>query len=109
MSDITGKISKVLLWVMFTIAIIFIIFVLTLISDPKKAIKTIIMIGSLAGIVLIASIMASSDIIDMPNYDGEDNVPATLKAVGTALYTMYFLFGLAIIATIGSEVAKVFK
>ena len=152
MRDNLGRITKVLLWVMFAIAIIFIVFyfvnlemidagidtmwasrmlkysyvltfiaaavailaalvnfVLTLISDPKKAIKSIVMIGALGGIILIANIMASSEVIDMPNYDGEDNVPGTLKAVGTALYTMYFLFGLAILATLGSAVAKVFK
>lgn len=84
-------------------------FVLRLGSEPKKALISLIPLVILGVLIIMANVMASSEVLDMPNYTGADNVPGTLKLVGTALNTMYFLFGLAILAAIGSEVAKIFK
>ncbi len=84
-------------------------FVLRLVAEPKKALFSLIPIIVLGVLIAVANSMASGELLEMPNYTGNDNVPDTLKMVGTALYTMYFLLGLAVVAAIGSEVSKIFK
>jgi hypothetical protein len=84
-------------------------FALRLTSEPKKALFSLIPIIVLGVLLLIANVMASPELLDMPNYTGTDNEPGTLKIVGTGLYMMYFLLGLAIVAAVVSEVSKVFK
>ncbi len=84
-------------------------FVLKLVNEPKKALLSIIPILTLIVLIFIAYTMASDTPLNMPNYDGADNVPQTLKLVGTSLYTMYFLLAMAVIFAITSEVSKIFK
>lgn len=84
-------------------------FALRIFSEPKKALISLVPILILGGLVLAANMVASPEPLDMPNYTGEDNVPDTLKIVGTGLYTMYFLLGLAVISAVLSEIYKVFR
>ena len=85
------------------------IFVMKLLAKPKKAIVTLIPIALIGLVLLISYSSASSELLDMPNYDGVDNVPGQLKWSGAGLIMSYVLFGLAIIAILVSSVMKIFK
>ena len=84
-------------------------FALRIASEPKKALISLIPLLILGALILTANFLASPELLEMPNYTGEDNVPGTLKLVGTGLYTMYFLLGLAVLSAVLSEIYKVFK
>lgn len=85
------------------------IFVMKLLAKPKKAIVTLIPIALIGLILLISYSSASSELLDMPNYDGVDNVPGQLKWSGAGLIMSYVLLGLAVIAILVSSVMKFFK
>ena len=80
-----------------------------LLAKPKKAIVTLIPIALIGLILLISYSSASSELLDMPNYDGVDNVPGQLKWSGAGLIMSYVLLGLAVIAILVSSVMKFFK
>ncbi len=91
-------------------AIISIVFpIIYLVANPRGAINVIIGLVFIGLIILISYFVASGQVMDIPGYSGTDNVPGTLKAVGTGLYTMYFLFFLSIIAILYSEISSAFK
>lgn len=80
-----------------------------LFTNPKGAINTLIGLGVLGIIVLIAYSMASDQVLNLVGYDGPDNVPSTLKAVGTGLITTYILFFLSLLAITVTEIYNAFK
>ncbi len=84
-------------------------FVLKLKDEPKKAIVGLIPLIILGLVVLLAYSGASNEVLTIPGYTGEDNVPKTLKWSGAGLYTTYALIGLAILSIIYVEIAKAFK
>ncbi len=75
-------------------------------SNAKKTLTSILLIGVL---VFIAYILASDEVMDITGYKGGDNVPGTLKTVGTGLITLYLLIGLAVVSALVSEVTRYFK
>ena len=83
--------------------------IIYLVANPKGAINVIIGLVFIGLVVLISYFLASGQVMHIPSYSGTDNVPGTLKAVGTGLYTMYILFFLSIIAILYSEISGVFK
>jgi hypothetical protein len=85
------------------------IFTMKLIAKPKSAIMTIITIGILGVIFLIAYSKSSDIPLDMPNYEGPDNVPGPLKWSDTGLFMMYILFGLSLLAILYAEISRLFK
>ena len=85
------------------------IFVLVFIARPKKAIIKLIPIIILGGVLLFAYSISSDIPLDMPNYDGDANVPVQVKWSGTGLVMMYVFFGLAILSIIYVEIARLFK
>ncbi|MFC2097992.1 hypothetical protein ACFLSI_06630 [Bacteroidota bacterium] len=80
-----------------------------MILNPKNAIKTLIMIVGFVIIIFIGRSLASDELLTLPGYDGNDNVPERLKLAGTVLYTMYFLLAGVILSIAYSEVSRVFK
>jgi len=80
-----------------------------LFMNPKAAINALIGLGVLGVIVLIAYLLASDQVLDLVGYDGPDNIPSTLKAVGTGLITTYILFFLSLLAIVITEIYNAFK
>ena len=103
--------TEVLLYISVGAVILFSLFnfVLKLISQPKKALVSVISIVLLLVIVFIAYSYASDEVLNMPTYDGPDNVPGTLKWSGAGLITAYILLGLAVLSILYVEIAKLFK
>jgi len=103
--------TEILLYIAAGAVVIFSIFnfVLNLMSQPKKALLSLIPIVILGGVFLLSYSYASNEVLNMPTYDGPDNVPGTLKWSGAGLITAYVFFGLAILSILYVEIAKLFK
>jgi len=80
-----------------------------MITNPKGAKKSLIGIVGAGVVILIAYLLANDTPLYLPHYTGSDNVPATLKLVGTGLFTSYMFAGIALVAIVVSEVSKAFK
>lgn len=79
------------------------------IVNPKGAKKSLIALVAGAVIILIAFLLSDDTVLNMPFYDGKDNVPSTLKFVDTVLFTSYILVGLAFLSIIWSAISRAFK
>lgn len=68
-------------------------------------------IGLLAVIivVVIAYAMADGTPMNIPGYNGPDNVPSMLILSDTIIFTMYILFIGAILAILGTEIYRRLK
>ncbi len=78
-------------------------------TQPKEAVKTLISIGIVAVVVFIAYALADDTVLNLPGYEGKDNVPGTLKFAGTLLNTAYLLITIAIGSILYDGISKVFK
>lgn len=79
------------------------------ILNPKNLINLLIVIGIAVVLFFISRALASDEVLKLTGYTGKDNVPSTLKMVGTGLIFMYILLGLAFLGIVFSEIAKFFK
>ncbi|HYX09933.1 MAG TPA: hypothetical protein VE912_24610 [Bacteroidales bacterium] len=108
------KITEIILrWGYFlmavTAAITIIFSIVNIFINPQNAKKTgFVILGALV-LIIIAYTQASDKVMSINGYDGPDNVPTTLKIVGTGLITAYLLGALAVVSIIYSEIAKLFK
>lgn len=95
-------------YVLFVIAVIAaVIFpIVRLFTRPKQAMKSFIGLAALAVVVLIAYAMADGTPMNIVGYSGTDNVPSRLIFSDTIIYTMYILFGAAIIAIFATELLR---
>lgn len=83
--------------------------IINVVTNPKAAKKTLFTVLGVAVLIFIAWLLSSDAILDMPHYDGTDNVPSTLKLAGTGLFTAWILVVLAILSILYSEIVKYFK
>lgn len=95
-------------YTLFIIAIIAaVIFpIVRLFTRPKQAMKSFIGLIVLAAVILIAYAMADGTPMNIVGYTGPDNVPSRLIFSDTIIYTMYIMFGAAIIAIIATELLR---
>lgn len=95
-------------YVLFGIAIIAaVIFpIIRLFTRPKQAMKSFIGLLGVIVLILIAYALSDGTPMNLIGYTGTDNVPSTLIFSDTILYTMYFLFGGAILAILGTEIYR---
>lgn len=80
-----------------------------LVTRPKQAMKSFIGLAALVVVVLIAYSLADGTPMDIIGYNGPDNVPSQLIFSDTIIYTMYILFGAAILAIISTELLRKFR
>ena len=107
---ITGKIliwSAILVLLTAGLAVVFPI--MHLISNPKSAKQFLFVLLGVAILIFIAYSLASNEVLEIPGYIGKDNVPGTLKFVGTGLFLTYILSGLAVLSILFSEISNYFK
>lgn len=105
--------DKIILWayiLFFIAAVIALIFPLFyVILNPRSALRTVIILGIIAVLVFISYQLASDEILSLQQYTGPDNVPGTLKRVGTGIILTYILAGLAVLGILVTEISKIFK
>ena len=83
--------------------------IINFIVNPKGGNKTLIMILGGVVVIVIAYLLADDTVLNMPFYDGKDNVPSTLKFVDTVMFTAYMLAALAFLAIVYTAASKLFK
>ncbi len=83
--------------------------IVRLITNPKNAVRSLVSIALIALVVFIAYTLSDATILNLPGYEGSDNVPSMLMLSDTFLYTMYFLFGGAFLTIIYTEVSRMFR
>lgn len=100
----------------FATAIAAILFpIYTMITDPKNSKKTLIMVGSMALIILIAYVVSSDAIPIFNGYEKFFYADPTMdpnqfsKYVDAGLWTMYLLAGISLLSIVYYEVAKLLK
>lgn len=112
-TDLGGILNSYTLWAYFMVAVaVFftLIFpIINMISNPKSGLKTLLSIAALALVLFISYQLADDTIMQIPGYTGKDNIPGTLKLTGMGIFTMYIMFGGAILAVVFSSISKLFR
>jgi hypothetical protein len=102
-----------LIWNVILLAIaILLTLVFTLVSllmNPKRALRSLIVILAVGVFIFIAYQFSSGEILNLINYNGPDNVPSTLKIVDTGLFLTYFMVIVAFGAILYNEISTAFK
>lgn len=83
--------------------------IINLILHPQNAKKSLMSVGIVAAIVGIAYALSDGTPLKIIGYEGTENVPSMLILTDTGLYTFYILFGVVVLAIIGSEVSRMLK
>jgi hypothetical protein len=84
-------------------------FVTGLIDSPKDAIKSLGGLVLVAAVLIVAWSIGSGEPLNIPAYDGTDNVYFWLKLTDMFLYTIYFMVAVLILLMLGFGIAKKFK
>ena len=75
--------------------------------QSAKRLGIVIVIGAV--LIFISSRLASDEVLNLIQYTGPDNVPGTLKVVGTFIIFTYILGAVAILSILGSAIANLFR
>ena len=87
-----------------------VLFQLAFMVTSLKALKnTGIVLAIAAVFIFISYLLADDTVLNLIQYTGPDNVPKTLKFVGTSIIFTYILGVLAIVAIIYTAIANLFK
>lgn len=81
--------------------------VMNLIGNPSMLKNVAIVVIVAAVLFVVSRILASDELLNLKGYD--DNVPKTLKNVGTGLLGTYILLGASIVAILYAEINKLLK
>ncbi len=79
------------------------------IINPKGAKKSLVALVAAVIVIVVAYLLSDDTVLNMPFYEGRDNVPTTLKLVDTGLFTAYILAGVAILSIVYTAVSRLFK
>lgn len=84
---------------------------ISIVTDVKAILRLLAVLAGAAVLVILSYYVFASDTpIDILGYTGTDNRdPATLKWIGTGLFSTYIIFGMALLSILYSEVANLFK
>lgn len=83
--------------------------IINFIVNPKGGKKTLVSLVFGVAVIVIAFLLADDTVLNMPFYDGKDNVPGMLKFADTMLFTSYILIVVAFLAIVGSAVSRLFR
>jgi hypothetical protein len=80
-----------------------------MVANLRALKRTGIIIGIAALLIFGSYQLADDTVLNLIQYTGPDNVPSTLKFVGTSIIFTYILGILAIVAILYSSIANLFK
>lgn len=92
-----------------TAAITIVFEIISLILQPKNAVRSLVSIVVLAVVVFISYTLGDTTPLKLPGYEGTDNVASMLILSDMFLYSTYFLVGILIVTILYTEVAKMFR
>lgn len=75
-------------------------------DNPVAALKSLLGFVLVVVVLVVAWSMGSDQPLNIPGYDGADNVPFWLKVTDMFLYTIYFLLGATLVAMILGGIKK---
>ena len=75
-------------------------------DNPVAALKSLLGFVLVVVVMVVAWSMGSEEPLNIPGYDGTDNVPFWLKVTDMFLYTIYFLLGATLVAMILGGIKK---
>lgn len=94
----------------FATALITVVFsIINFIVNPSGGKKTLVSLAFGVAIIIIAFLFADDTVLNMPYYDGKDNVPGMLKFADMMLFTSYILVVVAFLSIVGSAVSRLFR
>lgn len=67
-------------------------------ESPKKALGGLLVLVALAALMVVTFTIGSGSLLNIPGYDGPDNVPARLRMTDMWLYSCYFMLALTVLA-----------
>ncbi len=82
---------------------------ISLILNPKKAVRSLISVGVIGVLALISYLIASDSIPHFLGAQKFDISATTSRLVGTGLWAMYILGIIAVFSILYTEVSKIFK
>ncbi len=83
--------------------------IINFIVNPSGGKKTLISLASIIVIIVIAFLLADDTVLNMPYYDGKDNVPGMLRFADMMIFTSAMLIVVAFLSIVGSAVSRVFR
>ncbi len=81
----------------------------SLVTNPKEALTSVLMLGLFAALLIISWVCGSGEPLNLPAYDGADNVYFWLKLTDMWLYSSGFLLFAAILSICGFSLYKVIR
>jgi len=113
MTDLGSALNNYTYWTYFMVAVaVFftLIFpIANMFTNPKSGLKTLVSLAVLALVLFVGYQLADDTIMNIPGYEGPDNVPNRLKLSGMGIYTMYIMLGGALLAMLYSSVSRLFR
>lgn len=97
------------LTVLVSVAGVMIKFVARCVVAPRSALRSILGVVLVAGVLVVSWCMGSDQPLAMPGYDGKENVAFWLKMADMFLYTIYVLMGLALALVVGFSIVRKFR
>jgi len=87
-----------------TVVLAIVKFAKNMMGNPKKSIKPLIVITGLALVFIVSWSLGSQEKLPIFGYDGTENEGFMAQFVDMFLYAIYAIFGLIILAIIGSRI-----
>lgn len=84
-------------------------FVARCLVAPHSALRSLSGVVLLVGVLALSWFLGSDRPLDMPGYDGTENVAFWLKTADMFLYSIYILLGMAIALIAGFGIARRFR
>jgi hypothetical protein len=92
-----------------TAGITIIFSIINFIVNPSGGKKTLLSLVFGIVVILIAFLFADDTVLNMPYYDGKDNVPGMLKFADMMIYASYLLIIVAFLSIVASAVSRLFR
>lgn len=84
-------------------------FVARCLVSPRSALRSLLGVALVVGVLALSWCLGSDRPLDMPGYDGAENVPFWLKVADMFLYAIYILLGLVVALMAGVSLWKRFR
>jgi hypothetical protein len=83
--------------------------IIQMITNPKSGLKALISVGALGLLLFLTYQLGDGTTLNIPGYDGPDNVPSRLKMTDMVLFSVYGMVVISILTLLYTEISKLFK
>ncbi|NCA79979.1 MAG: hypothetical protein EOM76_07330 [Sphingobacteriia bacterium] len=97
------------LTVIITLGFVLVKFILKFKSEPKKALRSLIVLVAIVALFVIAWFLGSGEKMAIPGYEGTDNVGFWAQYTEMCMYLIYMFLGGTVLALAGSYIYEKVK